>query len=397
MAIRIGYSPGFEEKIEFNYSPFWELMFSLHVLCNAKHHGLHLQWAVQTKRRMDRKMLADLRYFGKGFREYLSIVDLIILHPELELRSFDEEMREVEGLSELEFAHRILRDTCSRAEVRQALKDGEALGSCLERFQEEPVSKAERAGSGHACSTTCQRGAVRDLLTDTSGFRERLVAFVRRYWDEIFRLEFERLEFWFLSDITEKARVLRVSDAPSLMAQLSERTGFDRESSELLIRVNLEDSIDGDALNALTISPTYFGAPHLILTVDPGHVALCYDLVTSGSRKTPRIPPARLVSMMRAAGDEVRLTILKLLAEKRRSTQELAEILLITPPSVSRHLRILREASLVTSEGEGYYVFYSLVRDEVASLGRHLGEYIGGDVARAREEEGQLAGLMRLD
>ncbi len=379
MPIKVVGDQSLEQKIVFSYSPYWELMFSLHVLRNAKHHGLHLQWAVQTKRRMDRRMLGELRYFGKGFREYLSLVDVIMMRPELELRNFDEELQEVASLPGPEFAARVLSDNAEREEVACAMEDNEAMEKLLERFPEEPETedRGSKAPYGHCSPKACRQAQVKELLTDPARVRDRLVDFAGAYWTEIFAPEFERLESWFLSDITERARTLRISGAVPMLAGISDRLSLDREAGELVIYKHHEITLDGSALETITISPSYFGAPHLITSVNPGHLVICYDVVAASARKQQSaIPPARLVALMRAVGDEVRLSILKLVSEERRTTQELAQILSITPPSVSRHLRILKEAGLLTSQGEGYYVYYSLVPHEVAALGRYLGDFL---------------------
>jgi len=378
MPVKILYDQSLEWKIGFSYSPTVEMLLSLHVLCNAQHHALHLQWAVQTKRRMDRRMLDDLRYFGRGFRQYLILCDLIAPEPEGDLKGFDEEAEDLAGLSDLEFAYRILREFCSRDEVASALEGGDARGEVLARFQEEPPTNLgnARPASAAFCPATAQRQAVRDLSGNTPAFRERLMGFLGRYWEEVFAAEFQRLEPWFLADITEKAHTLRTSGALALLSQLSDRIVSHQEEGELLIYKQMDATVDGAGLESVTITPTYFGSPHLILSIEPEHFLLWYDVVASGSRGRPETPPARLTSLLTAIGDEVRLSTLKLVAQKRRSTQELAQILNITPPSVSRHLRVLKEAGLLTSEREGYYVFYSLVPEELLALGRHLADFV---------------------
>lgn len=136
-------------------------------------------------------------------------------------------------------------------------------------------------------------------------------------------------------------------------------------------------TVDASALETVTISPTYFGAPHLTTSINRGHLVISYDVVAAtATQQQSAVPPARLVSLLRAAGDELRLSILKPVSEERYTTQELAQVLNITPPSVSRHRRILKEAGLLTSQGEDYYVYYSLVPHEVAALGRYLGDFL---------------------
>jgi DNA-binding transcriptional ArsR family regulator len=65
--------------------------------------------------------------------------------------------------------------------------------------------------------------------------------------------------------------------------------------------------------------------------------------------------------MFRALGVETRLRIFEILkADGPMGVKELAEIVGITPAAVSQHLKVLRQAGLVTSERQGYYIPYSI-------------------------------------
>ncbi len=58
--------------------------------------------------------------------------------------------------------------------------------------------------------------------------------------------------------------------------------------------------------------------------------------------------------------DPKRILILYMLAEGPRCVTELAEMLDLPQPTVSHHLKILRERGLVAAEREGTAIFYSL-------------------------------------
>jgi DNA-binding transcriptional ArsR family regulator len=61
-----------------------------------------------------------------------------------------------------------------------------------------------------------------------------------------------------------------------------------------------------------------------------------------------------------ALADPKRILILYALSESPKYVSELADKLDIPQPTVSRHLKVLRERSLVTTEREGAAVYYSL-------------------------------------
>jgi ArsR family transcriptional regulator len=61
-----------------------------------------------------------------------------------------------------------------------------------------------------------------------------------------------------------------------------------------------------------------------------------------------------------ALSDPTRICILYVLAEQGRFVNEIAELLDTPQPTVSRHLRVLRERDLVHTERQGTAVCYSL-------------------------------------
>ena len=65
-------------------------------------------------------------------------------------------------------------------------------------------------------------------------------------------------------------------------------------------------------------------------------------------------------SVFKAISDPTRREILKLLNEKDLSAGEIAEHFDISTPALTKHLNILREAELVSSEKQGNFVIYSI-------------------------------------
>ena len=59
---------------------------------------------------------------------------------------------------------------------------------------------------------------------------------------------------------------------------------------------------------------------------------------------------SELASMLRALADPSRLRVIELLSESPRRAGELATDVGLTPPAMSRHLRVLLEAGIVADE-----------------------------------------------
>lgn len=64
--------------------------------------------------------------------------------------------------------------------------------------------------------------------------------------------------------------------------------------------------------------------------------------------------------ILKLLGDRTRLTMLKLLDEHTCCVCEFVEIFQVSQPSISQHLRKLRDVGLVKEERKGQWIFYSL-------------------------------------
>ena len=80
---------------------------------------------------------------------------------------------------------------------------------------------------------------------------------------------------------------------------------------------------------------------------------------------------APLALRFKALGDPARLRLLSLIAAHESGTAcvcDLTEPLGLSQPTVSHHLKVLREAGLVTGERRGTWVHYSLVPGALQEL-----------------------------
>jgi DNA-binding transcriptional ArsR family regulator len=83
-----------------------------------------------------------------------------------------------------------------------------------------------------------------------------------------------------------------------------------------------------------------------------------------------------------ALGDPNRRAIVELLRDGDRSVRELADALPISRPAVSRHLRLLKDAGLVTDHAQGTRRLYRLHEEGVESVRAYLEQVWGEAAAR---------------
>lgn len=85
-----------------------------------------------------------------------------------------------------------------------------------------------------------------------------------------------------------------------------------------------------------------------------------------------------------ALGDPNRRAIVELLGAHERSVREIADVLPISRPAVSRHLRLLKGAGLVVEEARGTRRIYRLHDEGIAAVQRYLEQVWGEAAARFR-------------
>ena len=85
-----------------------------------------------------------------------------------------------------------------------------------------------------------------------------------------------------------------------------------------------------------------------------------------------------------ALGDANRRAIVEILGSGERSVQEIADQLPISRPAVSRHLRLLKDARLVSDEADGTRHIYRLRAEGVEAIRQYFAEVWGEAITRFR-------------
>lgn len=92
------------------------------------------------------------------------------------------------------------------------------------------------------------------------------------------------------------------------------------------------------------------------IQADVEQIISCREKLESNSKSI-----LQLAQVLALAGNEVRLKILFLLAEENELCPcDLSDILGMSIPAVSQHLRKLKDANIIEARKEGQTIFYSL-------------------------------------
>lgn len=95
------------------------------------------------------------------------------------------------------------------------------------------------------------------------------------------------------------------------------------------------------------------------------------NIELSDPRKTTQI-----IKILKAISEEKRIQIIRLLLKNDLCVGALARILNISKPSVSQHLKVLREAGLVRGEKLGYWTHYRVEKELIRESSCYLQELI---------------------
>jgi DNA-binding transcriptional ArsR family regulator len=316
-------------------SPAAEMFNSLHVLTDPSHHPSNAVWVAQAAATLPGTLHGELTSLGEHFGEWLGIADLVEALP-------PEESPVPEFIARL-------------AEAAPELVVRVALGGDIEAA---------------APSNGMQRAAIDSPQT----FRDRLVHVLRDYWSALFAAEWERR-----APVLEQRRAheaARLDHAPpeAWLASLHDRISFDSATGEIVFHKARAYRFALSAFRRITCIPSSFSAPHLMVGFTADSLTIYVN--TPYMAAAPELTAQRVLAVGRALGDETRLRIYKLTLRRPHYTQELAATMRLAEPTVSRHLKVLREAGLVRSEKVGGIVLYSGLLEPVDRLPAVLREYI---------------------
>lgn len=85
-----------------------------------------------------------------------------------------------------------------------------------------------------------------------------------------------------------------------------------------------------------------------------------------------------LVRVMKALSDPGRITILKLLGERELCACEIMRALKLAQPTISRHMKVLSDARLVTGRKVGSWVHYRVAENPKSPYARAMLAALGG-------------------
>jgi DNA-binding transcriptional ArsR family regulator len=262
-----------------------------------------------------------------------------------------------------------LRTVDAFLDAVDAMATADLVRSILSDFARDPDlgELVLRASSGDREAMIALREAMPEhkaafqiLLADPDDAHRRIVRILRSWATRFATIEPR------IAAILERDHALRAVDRGALRdGDLIERTtGGVRWLPEVGIR-------------RVVLAPSYFSRPYNFLLAGDDWRFFGYPVADDAVEADDRLaPPAAVVRLHRALGDDTRLRILKLLAARDLYLTEIAQQLELSKPTIKHHLALLRAAGLVTIVEAGTVIYYSLRRDRIESASTDLGRFL---------------------
>jgi DNA-binding transcriptional ArsR family regulator len=353
------------ERIAVAYSPLVEAFFSLDVLTEPKHHPLHHGW-VRRVRTLPTAHRREIAFFSYYYDPY--IPSPIATYPTGDYPSFETELERLLGLDEetirYEFSAPFAGMTAISSGYSPADEDWRAVA----------LERAHETGNGELGRLALD--SPRELI-------QRLCAMLESYWTAAFADEWRRIEREIAISVEFAGSELAGAGIYGFLDSLGVEVRTDRSAGRFSFDRLHEHVVEIGPDDKLVLNPSYYLWPHVRVNCEaPWPYAVAYPTPFSRRRARVQLPPAELVKPLRALAHDIRLEIVRLVAEKPRTTQELAPLLRLTESAVSKHLHQLSEADVLTSSRDGYYVLYRFEEDRIEALSSALGAFLRGGSTR---------------
>lgn len=346
------------DLVGFAWSPLFESVLSMRVVTHPKRTPMHLPWA-RRARELPPALFDEIQRLARDFDRFIPAVFEVGLRGNSP--AFADELAAFRALDEDLVAYELSLlfggPSCMPADDEGAHRVHEAS------YRAEVLA----AASGDPR----REDLARAVFDDPSAVRERYARLLESYWEAAFREEWERILPRVENEVTAAAHRLVTGGIPGLVREFLPEGRWDDASSTIHVQKDWDGTRDVAARGPLQFVPTVYGWPCVLIELArPWPLAVIFPL---RELRNPAVPPAtdsEVASGFRALGDETRLQIARLVAEDPRSTKELAELLSLSDSAISRHLKILAAAGLVTSERDGYFVLYRFDADRLDVLAR---------------------------
>jgi DNA-binding transcriptional ArsR family regulator len=380
MTMRLRLAHAGADLAAFSCSPAHEALRSLHVLNDVKHHPLHISWALRTRARMTPELKDEAERFAFWYLDRPVVFREI--WAQVDVWSWADELSALRAAPVGQFAEQLIHG----ALLGRTLGERTPL-SMFRRNRDLHEQALARIEARHPASLP----VMRELIGDPERCRDRFAEFLSSYWQACIAPDWPGMARNLRGDIARRGRAASRRGLLRMLAELSPHVRVDQGTDDVVIRPpGLRTDADQVDLtltehDQILLVPSHFVWPELIAVAqrdlrdgqERQTLLIVYAVAEMQQEGRAPVPPEHLLKLLRSAGDVTRLQVLQLLAQRPRSTREIAGLIGLTEAAISKHLKLLQDAGWVRPERQSYYVYYGLVRESLTDLSHGLAQMLG--------------------
>ncbi|MCI5686914.1 MAG: metalloregulator ArsR/SmtB family transcription factor [Emergencia sp.] len=348
--------------IEFAYSATLELVSSLHVISDPSHHPNCISWYNHVIEKIDRTLLADIIAFGSSFVNYSYVMDIVdnllsLQNPkDSPVDDFECITGQIVQMPDSQFVYMFLGETLlGTHELSQRILTDDDIFSSYEVSELKKYIKMKDA---------------RNVIRNPHAVKTQLLSIMDRYHQQFFRQHWEATAGFYKTALMNEYQAFKNTSVSNYVLSLHDDLYL--EDGKLIMKKETVFSFEPEEVRHIKILFSTYTYPHLMMNMYGNTLSLYENLLI------PNMSTVfdNLADSVRLFGDSTRLAILKLLLVSAANTKTLAKLLNMTPASVSQHLKILREAKILSSHREKNSVIYEVNKNEVATVVKNIIKFL---------------------
>lgn len=354
MVIALDLASARPERMWSGVSPLAELMACLHVLAEPDHHPESRQWRDRVDATMSDGLRSDLFRFAPLWARYRMRLFFPTAAAQLGAE-VEAEIRALERIDDRHFlpmtANAIRGRRLEWTSGEQVLDDRTWVRECEQR-------SFTRGDLAHS------------LVEDPDRFRQDLASTLHRCVDEFFRDEWDRTSVQLQRMSHTVAEAIPRNPPVDVVASLT-AIASSRGSASTVFFDKLQSGTATLGAKGLILIPSMRAWPHVMVKLDQELPIVIQYLVQEDADGTAR-SQQELRRRLAALAEPGRWELCRHLIGEPITTSELAIRTGLSKSSVSRHLRALKDAGLISSQKDGRQVFHRLPPAVIVHLGHEV-------------------------
>lgn len=339
-------------KVTILYSPIVEMAASLHVLCDASSHPSHAQWIAETLETMDESLRTEMMALSDITERWTLVMDLVCHIEQHDIGSATDFLTHLKELNITDFAYGLLSGIVPQDTIAELIKSPDALD----------------VWNGGRAVRFFDLARVKYILSNAHEIHNRLVVFLSQYWVEIYARVWQQIGTLEINQVAAERTLLQAAGSERYLA--SSHKDLEITNGAITVNGMPERTYPLSDIHSIDVFVSAYVSPHLMLNCMEGRFTLYKGVELVDTHR--EFVTDEVFAFLKAISSETKLSILRELYEKPKTTKELSEALGIAPSSVSEHLKIMRDAELVYPQRVKNAVYNRFLYENYQALASYL-------------------------